>query len=449
MIVKGEIRQGDYERLLAFISESPSRFISDGVVLASPGGDVKEAIAIGTLFRKTYRAVSVYPDYGPCASACFFIFVSAMDRRVIGIGKLGIHRPYLDPDQLATLSLADAERAQGEVEQEVRSFLRKREVPEDVMEHMFSLASDEIYWLSKNEIDRIGIRPSWYDQILVAKCGLNKTLEHGLSIYGAQFAQFDEAMGNLRSAYACERRMELPVAAANLKTIFLADARKRYAIAIATDGKNYARECVDALIPAQEGLLPAQALVGACYREGVGFQRDYRSAERWFRYAAEAGDRSAQGELGYMYLTGGEGIGKNTSEAIKWFRKSAQQGSVDSMARLGGLLAYGDGTNADPVGLNPAEGIRWLRKASEYGNSNAQFLLGLAYLRGSGVKVDPVIAYFLISLANRTRENANPGIAFVLHKLDAHITRGQVAEARRLLERWKIGDVIPAGGRVR
>src|SRR5437867_7651624 len=77
LLLRGEITPGDYEYLLDVIRNSPDRFWrSTGIVLASAGGDIQEALKIAGLVKATYRSVFVGPAAGPCVSACFLVFVA-------------------------------------------------------------------------------------------------------------------------------------------------------------------------------------------------------------------------------------------------------------------------------------------------------------------------------------------------------------------------------------
>lgn len=176
IILKGEIRKGDYELLLRFARKDRQRFHSKMVVLASQGGDLLEAIRIGVFLRKTYMDVFVNPKIGRCASACFLIYVAAVERDAVVPG-LGIHRPTFAASEVEHLPLPEAERKHRELMQAVRSYLEDQQVPAYLIEKMFSLASTEIYWLTWEDLDRLGTRANWWDQVLVDRCRLNKKLE--------------------------------------------------------------------------------------------------------------------------------------------------------------------------------------------------------------------------------------------------------------------------------
>jgi hypothetical protein len=106
------------------------------------------------------------------------------------------------------------------------------------------------------------------------------------------------------------------------------------------------------------------------------------------RARAEQGDAKAQFSLGGMYAKG-EGVVKDSVEAVKWFRKAADQGSANAQLNLGNMYANGEG-----VAKDGAEAVRWYRKAADQGNANAQLRLGGMYMypKGEGVTKDSVEA---------------------------------------------------------
>ena len=81
----------------------------------------------------------------------------------------------------------------------------------------------------------------------------------------------------------------------------------------------------------------------------------------WYRKAADQGYADAQHNLGVMYLNG-DGVPKDSAEAVKWFRKAAEQGLADSQYNLGGLYANGNGVPRDEI-----EGLAWFNIAAASG----------------------------------------------------------------------------------
>jgi len=67
---------------------------------------------------------------------------------------------------------------------------------------------------------------------------------------------------------------------------------------------------------------------------GLGQERSYREAERWYRKAAERGDRDAMARLATLYERG-LGIRKDRAQARLWRQKSraaAKAGEPEAIA---------------------------------------------------------------------------------------------------------------------
>ncbi|MCH8166953.1 MAG: sel1 repeat family protein, partial [Proteobacteria bacterium] len=67
------------------------------------------------------------------------------------------------------------------------------------------------------------------------------------------------------------------------------------------------------------------------YRAG-----DYMAALRDFRKAADQGLAPAQYVLGVMYHHG-RGVAQDYAEAVKWYRRAADQGNANAQFNLGGM----------------------------------------------------------------------------------------------------------------
>lgn len=222
LLLKGEIRQGDYAKLLSVIRRDEDRFWrSVGFILASPGGNVYEALRIARLIRYTYSSAFVGDATGPCASACFFIFATAA-RREASPRRLGIHRPYLSPEQMMSLSPREAENVQREILRISRAYLEDLQVPTSLIDAMFQRASTEVHWLSRAEFEQqLGRRPPWYEQFLIARCGFDKALERRF------FNGNDQAaLEHLREVDSCAYRLTRKDAESFLKEALSGKAAK-------------------------------------------------------------------------------------------------------------------------------------------------------------------------------------------------------------------------------
>ena len=81
--------------------------------------------------------------------------------------------------------------------------------------------------------------------------------------------------------------------------------------------------------------------------------QDYSEAFKWYRLAAEQGDASAQGILGYMYANG-EGVPQDNAKAIEWYRLAADQDDAYAQGNLGYMYSSGLGVPQDY-----AEAVKW------------------------------------------------------------------------------------------
>jgi hypothetical protein len=220
LLLKGEITPGDYAYLLDVIRSDKDRFWSSAsFVLASPGGDVQEALRIARLVKGTFSSVFVGEAAGPCVSACFFIFSAAAFRDAAGSRILGIHRPYIHPRRLVSVGTREAEALQKDALRQARSYLENLDVPTNLIDKMFQRASTEIYWLSREEIEeQLGRRPPWYEQFLIARCGFNKDLER------RYFSTNDsEILDQLMTVNSCGARLSTPEA----KSFLMSELKKK------------------------------------------------------------------------------------------------------------------------------------------------------------------------------------------------------------------------------
>lgn len=126
---------------------------------------------------------------------------------------------------------------------------------------------------------------------------------------------------------------------------------------------------------------------------------------------AEAGDLEAMNYLGYLLLSGGEGMERDVDAGIAWIVKAAGAGDVKAASNLGWLFVEGEVVERDYE-----KGLRWLGEAAGKGLPVAQSLLGDLYRDGKGVAPDTLRADSLY------REAFDRGLAdagFKLYALNA------------------------------
>jgi uncharacterized protein len=81
---------------------------------------------------------------------------------------------------------------------------------------------------------------------------------------------------------------------------------------------------------------------------------------------AEAGDASAQFNLGLRYAQG-RGVPQDEKEALKWYRKGADQGNARAQTNLGVMYAIGAGVPKDYI-----QAYAWCNLAASSGNEKAK-----------------------------------------------------------------------------
>jgi hypothetical protein len=189
IVLEGKIEAGDFDKLRSYIfNRDPFKggHITDveNIFLASPGGDLAEAMKIGRLVRELKLTTSIPDKLRPasrydgeyqkewiakynlkdlkanymCASACFFVFVAGIHREVGGWLSplepiLGIHRPYLSENDLSGLSSDKAIAAGARTRAVVEDYLKEIGVPAKYADQMFSVPKDEIRWINNDEFE--------------------------------------------------------------------------------------------------------------------------------------------------------------------------------------------------------------------------------------------------------------------------------------------------------
>ena len=161
--IEGKLEIGDFEKIRVFLqSNKPIQ-----LYLASPGGNLGEAMKIGMLVRglnlstivpgkpltnqARQLALSQHGVTNPrqdymCASACFFIFVAGVHRSSDEVGPplLGIHHPFVPGNDVAALIKNNAISAEDDLKRLVAKYLEAMGVPDKYPENMFSTPRGKI-----------------------------------------------------------------------------------------------------------------------------------------------------------------------------------------------------------------------------------------------------------------------------------------------------------------
>ncbi|KAF9456492.1 HCP-like protein [Collybia nuda] len=119
---------------------------------------------------------------------------------------------------------------------------------------------------------------------------------------------------------------------------------------------------------AQLGYTPSQFKLGQCFEYGsLTCPVDPRRSIAWYTKAAEKGDSEAELALSGWYLTGSEGVLKQSdSEAYLWARRAANKGLSKAEYAVGYYAEVGIGIKQDVEFAK-----RWYMRAAAQGNKRA------------------------------------------------------------------------------
>ena len=117
----------------------------------------------------------------------------------------------------------------------------------------------------------------------------------------------------------------------------------------------------------------AFAMLGDCYSEGHGVNKDYYIAKSYYEKAAEKGYPRALKGLADMYFRG-KGVKKNIKKSLKYFEKAAEIGDESSQFWLGVSNLFGEG-----IAQNEQKGVYWLDKLSENDEPVYKYCVGVVY----------------------------------------------------------------------
>ncbi|MFH1371918.1 MAG: tetratricopeptide repeat protein [Planctomycetota bacterium] len=183
----------------------------------------------------------------------------------------------------------------------------------------------------------------------------------------------------------------------------------------------------DVLKSAQKGDPKAQLQLGKMYSNGEGVTRNSQEAVKWYTKAAEQGDVKAQCRLGFMYENGCY-VTQDYQEAFKWYTKAAEQGNTGGQCALGKMYADGKGVTRDDQ-----ESIKWYTKAAEQGNKEAQVMLGAIY----SLSQDYVEAYkWLILATAQATAQSDMYIFNYRDNLKDRMSPQQIDEAQKLAKEF-------------
>jgi TPR repeat protein len=149
-------------------------------------------------------------------------------------------------------------------------------------------------------------------------------------------------------------------------------------------------------------------------------RRNWPYSVRLFRSAAERGDPTAAGALGYAYDVG-QGIRSDRALALKWYRRAARMGDTTAASNIATVYR-------DKGDLRRAH--QWLLRTVEMGDGCAAVTAGYGYLYGIGVRRDLSSARRMFRRALRELDTSAYGREEALYNLAiAHVDSGNPRRA--------------------
>ncbi len=141
---------------------------------------------------------------------------------------------------------------------------------------------------------------------------------------------------------------------------------------------------------AENGYIDAQNDLGNCYANGIGVEKDILKAEYWWKKAADQGDELAIKNLelwkdlifqakSSLDIKNNNDI--NSNNIFSKNIKSAEDGNPEAQLKIGICYQTGNG-----VPKNNSKAFEWIEKSAKQGNADAQTCLGLCYGMGTGVE---------------------------------------------------------------
>jgi TPR repeat protein len=192
---------------------------------------------------------------------------------------------------------------------------------------------------------------------------------------------------------------------------------------------------------AAAGNVSAMTDLGLNFFEGIQdrkgkslVRRDPRVAVTWFREAANYGDATAAGSLGYAY-DAGLGAQRNVEQAIRWYRKATKLGNAGAASNL--ATVYRDAGKAKLA-------FQWWKRSAEMNDGDAAVDVGYCYQYGIGTRRDTVRAKRMFRRAVASKDISQYGREEAMYHLALQlIDEGRNPLAIPLLRSASADDDFP------
>ncbi len=147
LLATGTIMPGTAQ---AFVNEIEKRgsYIKS-VVLASPGGSVRDALAMGRLIRDKKYVTEVEADRY-CASSCPLVFAGGIERKAGANAAIGVHQVSAVTND--NFTGADGMENAQQISALCQKYLRDMGIDLEVWVHAMETPRDELYYFKRDEL---------------------------------------------------------------------------------------------------------------------------------------------------------------------------------------------------------------------------------------------------------------------------------------------------------
>ena len=167
-------------------------------------------------------------------------------------------------------------------------------------------------------------------------------------------------------------------------------------------------------------------IIARMYAEGTEIKQDEAESVRWYRVAAEHGDKEAQVSVGEA-LIAGRGTPVNYVEGRKWCELAAKQASPAGLYCLGNVYRAGLGVQKDMP-----QAMKYFSSAARF-NVPARRALGEMYENGEAGKVDRIEALGWYLQAAMAGDDQAKGAAV---RIKASMDESEWNKAKHSMRQW-------------
>ena len=146
--------------------------------------------------------------------------------------------------------------------------------------------------------------------------------------------------------------------------------------------ENYERVIYWATKLTQNGNPKGQDILGFCYANGLGVEKNEHEAFKWYKQAADQNYVPSQ-YITALYYEEGIGTEKNLDKAFALYQKTAKQNIPEAQCRLAQFYLNGICVNTDTY-----KAFKLFKRAAIQGIAKAQNYLGVFYEKGISVTKD-------------------------------------------------------------